>query len=665
MLSWRAMLAITAGGVLAAAGCRQHALVPADDERYRDLARSALHSPPACDVPEFLPITKQTIATVRNPEGLARPIGLAEALALALEHGRTGAFFGDSSVSGILGADRGSPSGRTDRLRVFAYDPALASADIEESLAKFDAQWRSSMTWTRVDRPVGTSQEFLQAGQGAVTAIDQDLALLRTELVKPLPTGGLAGISFATDYELSNLSSRVNPAYRPVLQFSFEQPLFQGAGVGINRLRSTHPGGVLTPISVGGRVPGILLARISHDQTQAEFERQVMDLLFAVERAYWQLYFAYWDLYTRETAMLQAYEAWRIEQRRFKEGSKVQDLAQAEAQFHDFQSQRLQALGPGRGTALGVLEAERNLRYVLGLPAEDGYRLIPTDTPTVARVEPNWELALGVAMVRRPELTQARQAVHAAQLAVLREKDSQLPDIRFLARYNVNALGSHLDGKDENSALRNLAEGRFNDWELGLRAEIPIGFREAHAEVQKSKLRLGQTVAFLQDQEEKLALDLQHSYREVIHTHRQIELRRAQRQAAATRLRAQHRAFVEGEAGATDLLLRAQREWADTLAEEQAAIFRYNVALIDFERKKGTIMEYDHVGIAEGELPACAQSRASEHIRERDRAIKPLAALHEAGRVSEVPASRCTETWVEMCYEGQPEPIPVLLRRCR
>src|SRR5438874_1078084 len=62
----------------------------------------------------------------------------------------------------------------------------------------------------------------------------RDAGQFRTELLKPLPTGGVAGITFRDDYArafLPNGSPVLNPANLGGVDFTFEQPLLQGAGV--------------------------------------------------------------------------------------------------------------------------------------------------------------------------------------------------------------------------------------------------------------------------------------------------------------------------------------------------------------------------------------------------------------------------------------------------
>jgi hypothetical protein len=204
-------------------------------------------------------------------------------------------------------------------------------------------------------------------------------------LLKPLPTGGVAGIFFTDNYAYQPLlpaSQFVNPAYRPLAGFVFEQPLLRGSGVGINQLLDSHPGGFRNPFPTSNRVPGIMLARIGQVKSQLEFERRIHELVFKVEEAYWGLYSAYWELYSRENGMKQAHRAWLSAKNKQAAGGLGEaDVAMIEDQYHFFRTQRLEAMGRGTGGRAGVLEAERKLRYLLGLPAEDGSRLVPEDSP--------------------------------------------------------------------------------------------------------------------------------------------------------------------------------------------------------------------------------------------------------------------------------------------
>jgi outer membrane protein TolC len=608
-------LALTVAGVT---GCKQQCfLLECDYDHYKTLGiPSHLETDTKASI---IPATVATPApaTVLDPERKPRFLTLTEAIALALENGTTGA---QSVVNPGFGNDNlVTFSGRfvsgSDAIRVLSLDPAIVGADIEASLAKFDAEWTTSMNWNNTDQPLNGLNQF----QSGTTAT------FNTALLKPLATGGVTGITFSTQYQDLTNPPRgftiLNPAYTPRLQFQFEQPLLQGYGVEINQLRASHPGSILTQIPTGGRVEGILITRIRFDQQRAEFEKDVHFMLYNVEVAYWNLYGAYWTLYSREQALRQAYEAWKISKARFEAGRiPVHDFAQTRQQYELFRGQRLTALGQ-------ILENERQLRALVGLPGEDGTRLVPIDSPTLTPYQPDWMSSVNEALALRPELILAREDLKFRQLDLINAKNLLLPDLRFTSTYALNGIGNHLDGTSNTSlthtstnAFRSLASDRFTDWSVGLRLSVALGYRDAHAQARVARLNLARSYLVLQDQEAKAQRFLDQQYRHLLEFHLQIEIQRAQREAAAVQLESRFREFQAGR-GTLDILLEAQRVWADALRAEFDAVVSYNNALAGFEFAKGTILQRDNVVISEGPLPECAQVRAVEHERERSKAL--------------------------------------------
>jgi outer membrane protein TolC len=561
-------------------------------------------------------------ATTEDPDRPPRYLSLAEAIAISLEQGNIGS---QSPLFPGIGNDTlvsfaGTSVVGSDAIRVLALDPAIIGANIEAALSKFDVRWISSMTWQKQDNAVSNVLGSFQNG---------DLATFNSGLFKPLPTGGVAGITFTTSYtKLSNPPANqqnfVNPSYRPALQASFEQPLLQGYGVEINQLTPGHPGSVvvqgLTP-SGGTRTEGILITRLRFDEQRAEFERNVNFQLLNVEIAYWNLYGAYFNLYAREQALRAAFATYTINKARFEAGRiAIQDLAQTRAQFEQFRSQRVTALGT-------VLENERQLRALMGIASSDGCRLVPIDAPTLAPYQPDFCEALKETLAHRPELLMARQDLKARQLDILVQKNQTRPDLRFFATYDINGLGTRLDGpaaadptNPNANALASFTDNTFNNWQIGLRLNMPIGFRDAHAALRQSRLTLARAFGVLVDQERKAERFLTFEYRHLFEYYVQIQLLRNQREANAQQLEARFQEFRVGR-GTLDVLLEAQRNFADSLASEYQAIVNYNNALCGFQFAKGTIMAYDNVVISEGPLPCCAQVKAVDHLRERTKAL--------------------------------------------
>jgi Outer membrane efflux protein len=616
-MRWKSLTGGLALVVAAAGGCARPCYVTCEDVvQSNTLAASGLsEKDPKLSVQPTISQTPPP-SNVYDPERKPRYMSLAEAIAISLEQGTVGnqsttlSNLAGGSATGIQTSSdqpvsfNGRTTGASDAIRVLALDPASIGVGIDNALSKFDALWVSNIGWQNTDRPIGTALDVFQAGGTSLNAIQEMDATASTSIVKPLPTGGVAGITFSTPYTYTNLPARVNPSYTPDLQFAFEQPLLQGYGTEINQLRPSLPGSTVlnllpSNLNLAPTQEGILITRIRFDQQRAEFQRNVHQMLVNVEIAYWNLYNSYWQLYSQEQGMRQAYEAWKINLARYNAGrASIADLAQTRGQFELFRGQRLQALSD-------LQENERQLRALLQFPSEDGTRLVTTDTPTLAPYSPDWGTALHEALELRPELYLARQDVKANQLNLVLQENSLLPDLRFAATYDINSIGTRLDGDDANNALRNLSGDHFNNWGLQLRLTVPIGYRSAYANVRLARLQLVRSYETLHDQELKI----------------ERFLALAQREAFAQQLKAQFEQFVAGR-GTLDVLLEAQRFWASALADEYTAIRDYNNVLAGFEFAKGTILQHDNVVISEGALPTCVQKRAVDHLRERSSALE-------------------------------------------
>lgn len=604
-------------------GCSQPLCLEPDWQRVYE---SAAIPPKLEAAPETLlqpmKFSAKPPATVLDPDRPARHLTLPLAIAMALENGTVGieSVRAPGLANEDLGGFAGQSFGGADSIRVLSYQPARLGTQIEAGLARFDPFFSAGMAWQTTDEPTQGLSSFSN-GHGAN---------LSASLIKPLSTGGVFGISFTNDYLFLNNPptgefATLNPQYVPRLRFGFEQPLLRDFGADINQLRSSFPGSSLFP-ELNGRSSsfgsdGILISRLRFDQSRAELERRVNFLILNVHAAYWNLYQAYVNLYVNDQALRQSHNAWRIG-KDYEQAGKIDNgqLSQILAQYEQFRGDRMNALAR-------VLDAERNLRVLVGLPIDDGLRLVPIDAPQTLPENPDWQSALDDALNLRPELLIARQEVVVKQKNLLLQKNALLPDLRFQATHTTVGLGSRLDGSGTfldangdpvtNNALRSLVGTHYNNWTVGLTMNIPLGYRYEYAQIRDARLALTQSFLALKTTEEKATNFLAKQYSAVIETGRVIEMRRRQRIAQGEQVEVRLRQYLnwkqDDRGGRLEFLLDAQRAWASALNQEYQAIADYNIALATFEFAKGTIMQSCNVRIAEGALPDVVTMRAVEH----------------------------------------------------
>ena len=152
---------------------------------------------------------------------------------------------------------------------------------------------------------------------------------------------------------------------------------------------------------------------------------------------------------------------------------------------------------------------------------------------------------------------------------------------------------------------------------MGLNYQMTLGFRAALSTLRYYQLNLAKEKARLQDEELEVSHEIGDAIRNLEYNYNLAQTNFNRRVATEKQVEAVQAAF-EAETVTLDLLLDAQRQRADA----EVAYFR---TLIDYQRgiaqvhyRKGSILEYDGVYLAEGPWPAKAQFDAHRLARQRD-----------------------------------------------
>src|SRR5207247_6977129 len=138
------------------------------------------------------------------------------------------------------------------------------------------------------------------------------------------------------------------------------------------------------------------------------------------------------------------------------------------------------------------------------------------------------------------------------QLDLIGQKNFLKPDLRMFATYDINGLGTRLDGSEVDqdgrlgNALGSFTNNVFNSWTVGLRMDVAIGNRDAYAAVRTARLNLARSYWQLRSQEQKVISQVGSQWRAIDQYYREIEAQRAQRLANAKQLEARFNLFRAG-----------------------------------------------------------------------------------------------------------------------
>ncbi|MBN2474185.1 MAG: TolC family protein [Pirellulales bacterium] len=505
------------------------------------------------------------------------------------------------------------------------FDPAIAETNprfgVEAALSAFDAQFSGGVVpvggsgthgWSKVDQPRNNTADI----EAIFSRVSQeDNGGFEARVSKRAATGGVFSFTHDLLYTDSNSPIRRYPSdWTTQLRGEFTQPLLQGAGVQYNRISG--------PGAIPGYNNGVMIARINTDISLADFEAGVRDLVNEVEVAYWNLYLAYRSLDAVVAGRDSGLQTWRQIYTKFVIGTgDAAEEAQARNQYFLFRRAVEEALN-------NLYKAESNLRYIIGLAATDGRLIRPADEPTAAKVVFDWYDSHAEALSRSVELREQRWLVKRRELELIAAKNYLLPRLDFSAMYQWQGLGNKLiessGGTGDpfvtgSNSYQSMFHGDYQNWGMGLEFSLPIGFRKELAGVRHAQLNLAREKALLQEMElevsHQLAWSVRNAEANVVLSQTNFNRRIAAQDEVKTAEAKYEAGVVEGT---LDRVLDAQRRLAEAESDYYNTLVEYNKSIAQVHFRKGSLLEYNGVYLAEGPWPGKAYFDARRRARARD-----------------------------------------------
>ena len=546
--------------------------------------------------------------TINNSKGKEIvDISLEEAIRCGLYNSTVirnlgGISYGANGTNGTPQALTSNPSGAST-----IYNPAITETDgrygVEAVLADFDTQWTSTMYVQE-----NNAYENLSSNDG-LAKIKTKGANFQTQLQKTNATGGTWTTRMTADWIWSNSSTVAVQSYYEVgLETEFRQPLLRGAGVQFNRIAG--------PGAVPGFYNGVMIARLRTDMALVDFETSVRNLVADIERAYWELYFAYRRLDSVVIGRDSALQTWRQAQAKYESGIRggsAQERAQAQQQYFLFKGSVESALN-------SLYKAEANFRYIIGLTSADGRLFRTSDEPSVAKVTFDWCETHAEAMARNLDLRRQKWVIKQSELELLAAKNFLLPSLDLVGRGGVN--GAHetfLDPKGgADSAFGQMTHDGAWSGLIGAEFSVPLGFRRERASVRNAELALARNRAILQEQELEVTHQLSSAVRDLEDNYVLSQTYFNRRVAAQKEVEATTSAYETGTI-TLNIVLDAQRRLAEAEIDFFRSVIDYNMAIVDIHTRKGSLLEYDGVMLTEGPWTSKAYFDAQKLARLRDK----------------------------------------------
>ncbi len=477
-------------------------------------------------------------------------------------------------------------------LRIQKLNPIAATARVRQAYAQFDPQLFGEVNKARNVLPVSTISAF--TNEDAPDIFNQQTNW-NVGARKTLLTGGRLSGEWINSRALSDINfiNLLQPTYETTLALTLNQPLLRDFGWRF----------ALLVVDV---------AQISEEQSYYDYRAQVAALVENVERAYWTYVLSIEAVRVEERGLDLAKELLRQNEGRFKVGALARTaVLESEAEVARREADLV------RSRALQRI-ARDNLRALINArdPSADTLLMIePADKPTVVGADLDLEQSLKTGYTQRPELIAARLNVDGRKIERKIAENALLPRLDLVGSVGLNGLGGNDTGvvffQDPipppptppvvvsqgnpqvfggyNRALELLTDGRYYQYLIGARIEIPIANAAAKANYAQAKVNSEAARLSLDRLEEDITLEITRAVNNLGAFLKSIEATRIARELAEENVRNQQARYDVGLATTKDLI-----DFTDRLTQAERAevdsLTGYNIELARLRFVQGTLL---------------------------------------------------------------------------
>lgn len=480
--------------------------------------------------------SRKYLGMIHRP--LRRPLGLAECVQRALDNNYT--------------------------IRIQAHNPAIAQTQIVEAEAAFDVEFFLDTTYANRDAATATA---FSPGTSETYSMEGGLRKL-------LPTGAQASVALGHNRSKNNLPQQfqsVNPVWQTTFTTTLSQPLLRGFGLDVNRAP-------------------IIVAQIEQKISTDTFIQNVRDTLFSVEQAYWSLVNARRTASIRAWALAQYYVTWQNMVERLEHDATQVEVANAEAQYRTAYANFLEDVKNIRTVEDQLVNLMNDPTFTLSSDLE----LIPTEVLNIAPRVLDQFADVRTAIDRRSEITAAKRRIEQARVNTNVAKNEILPQLNVTFQYETQGMAGTAD-----NSFDDLRGNDFISYTVGVNFAYSFGERRARAKLRRSQLQESQAVVALQQVTDAVVQDVNERVRDLMLRYAQIAPRLLSVDAAERNLRALQARTQQINPSFLQTELQGVEQLAGTRAALLGVVTQYNIGLVELEKAKGTLLDYNNVTVVD------------------------------------------------------------------
>jgi outer membrane protein TolC len=408
-----------------------------------------------------------------------------------------------------------------------------------------------------------------------------------------IPIGGTFSVSLAGYRNWSNSKFQtVNPRFGGTLRFDFRQPLLRGFGTKMTRYN-------------------IIVNQNNLQISENDLDSTLINIIFAVESAYWNLVYSIENLKVAQESLLLARDLLAKNQRAVEVGTMAPiDVLSAQAEVALREADIIT-------TETQVKNNEDRLRTIINLPEEEmklALPIKPLDIPKYEINAVNLEESLMTAMQNRPELKSLKVQLQNQDLSLSYAKNQLLPALNLTASYwspgisgsqiiylNNDPLSGQIIATIPGGASKALSDAlglKYSNWAVGLTLDIPLNSLLSKAAYQQAKLNVEQAMLQLKNQEQTVYLEIRNGVRDVQANYQRVQAYRVARELAEKKLQAEQEKLKVG-LSTNFVVLSYQRDLSNARISELKAIVDYAISLANLDKVMGVSLKTKNINVTQ------------------------------------------------------------------
>lgn len=428
--------------------------------------------------------------------------------------------------------------------------------------------------------------------QGSGTYITKN-RIYSSNISQKIPLGGTFSVdisNYTTD--TNQMFQLFNPYYNTQLRFSFVQPLLKNFGPKVARKE-------------------IIIARQNYEISEAQLKSQVLDTIYQVEEAYWNLVLAKEDLKVKQQSLQLARDQLAKTKKEIEVGQQAAiEILNVQAAVSQREAEIVQA-------EAAVRSAEDRLKVILNLAAGNDLRNIkinPVEKPEFKPVNIDLNQALQTARLNRPDLQVNNLTIENKRFNYQLAKNQLLPQLDLKVSYwspgisgdrliyqGDNPLTGIVVGKIPGSvwdSFRDSMKFLYNNWSINFTLTLPLADLVSRSNLALAKTELAQAQARQKALEQQVMLEVSEAVNNIETLAKSVEAFRVAREYAEKRLEAETKKLAVGLT-TNYFVLEAQEKLANARSAELKALVDYNLALARLEKVLGTSLESRKISLTE------------------------------------------------------------------